>query len=128
MSTQTSEPPQSDATSDLKALFANLKLVNAEQLLAIDAARPALARLVQVCEHKTGQGFKLRALLYGMWNGKPADLSDTLGLDWQLKKDFCAVLLAFGAEFPGNKFFYTAFEEAFAEQGLLAWFVDEANA
>jgi len=54
---------------------------------AVDLARPALARLVQVMTHKTGQGYKLRAMLYSMWNGLPTSMTDCVGLDYELRQD-----------------------------------------
>lgn len=109
--------------SAFREFFARQTKVKAERLLAVDTAAPALDRLVSACAHKTGQGYKLRSLLFSMWNGKPADLTQTLGLDWELKKDFCAVLLAFG----DDTFFYDRVSAAFAERGLLGWFVEEGQ-
>lgn len=82
-----------------------------------------LARLVQVCSHKTGQGYKLRALLYSLWNGKPASLLDVVGLDSGLRLDLCMVIMGFGT--PG--FFYDEIKSEFVKAGLFDWFVEEGG-
>ena len=121
MSTLTDETPATQ-------IFAKLKANREEQRRAAVIARPALERLVVVCRHKTGQGYKLRALLYSLWNGKPADLSDLLCLDWALRKDLLAVAAAFGFEGSGESFFYKEMEAAFKAAGLLDWFIEEGGA
>ena len=119
--TRTARTEEDDA--HLREFFGGLQKMAAERMLAVEAARPALARLVTACLAKSGQGYKLRAMLFSLWNGKSADLSDTLSLDWALKQDFCAVLLAFGDDAS----FYDAISDAFLERGLLEWFVEEAT-
>lgn len=107
----------------MREFFAGLRKANAERLLAVESARPALERLVNVCGHGTGQGYKLRSLLFSLWNGKPADLSDTLLLDWPLKLDLAAVIVAFGHD----TFFYDEISAAFQSRGLLDWFIEEGK-
>ena len=102
-----------------------LKVMHDRQRAAVDLARPALARLVAVMTHKTGQGYKLRALLWSMWNGKPASLNDVCGLDYELRADLGAVILAWGYEPKGGAFFYNAMEAEVRQAGLWDWFVDE---
>ena len=93
---------------------------------ALDAAK-RLPLLVDACACKTGQSYVLRALLFSLWNGKPVDLSETLRLDWELKKSLCVVLVAFGFERGENKFFYDAIANAFKARGLFDWFRAEGD-
>ena len=108
----------------LRDHFRSLRQAKAEQELAIEAAEEAIKRLVMVCANKTGQSFHLRALLFSLWNGKKAELLNVVNLDWALRKDLCAVILAFGCE----PFFYDAVRDAFDRKGLLEWFIAQADA
>ena len=47
--------------------------------------KQALTMLVKCCRHKTGQGYKVRGLLYSLWNGKPYSLLEIVSLDRQLR-------------------------------------------
>ena len=48
--------------------------------LAVEGAVPALERLVTAMSHKSTESYKLRALLFSLWNGKkPACLIQLLG-------------------------------------------------
>jgi len=80
--------------------------------------------------HKTGQGYKLRALLYSLWNGKPASLFEIVALDFEIRQDLCAVALAFGFEdWRGtDSFFYEQIRLAVSKAGLWHWFLEEAEA
>jgi len=93
------------------------------------AAHPALARLVHVCTGMSGQSFKVRALLYSLWNGQPADLSEVLNLDLNVRADVCVVILAFGYEANPSaevkSFFYDAISQAFKDAKLFDWFLEE---
>jgi len=108
---------------ELKQFLAKVKAMQRERDALVQPAAEALARLVVVCANRTGQSQHLRALLFSLWNGKPARLNETLGLDWELKRDFCAVLLAFGHD----EFFYKAVQAAFEARGLFAWFTAEGD-
>jgi len=101
----------SDPTA-LGACFAALRDVQRERAAAARLAIPALRRLVATFPHRTGQSYKLRSLLWSLYNGRPADLSDMLCLDWTLRKDLAAVMLGFGHEDKTVRFFYAAFDEA----------------
>jgi hypothetical protein len=123
MNTTIKFPSEEEKRALLKKVLQDLKVVRQErQALVLPAAR-ALNRLVDCCAHKTGQGYKVRALLFSLWNGKPVSLADKLALDWELQKDFSAVLLAFGHD----DFFYDAFKNAFKRAGLFDWFTAEGG-
>lgn len=118
--------------SGLPADFgAELKRTLQQQRGVIEFARAALTGLVEVCAGKTGQSYKVRALLYSAWNGQATSLLDGLvGLDWAIKRDVLTVLLAFGCE-PGGgtpEFFYDAISEAFRQAGLFEWFCEAHKA
>ena len=115
--------PTPTADPDVKAYFAKLRALRAERAALVLPAVEALDRLVVCCAGGTGQSYKLRTLLFSLWNGKPADLLESVSLDWELKKDFCAVVLAFGHD----EFFYDAMEFAFEQRGLLSWFKEECE-
>src|SRR5436190_13994648 len=71
---------------------------------AAKAAIAALERLCDVMRGRSGQPYKVRALLWSLYNGKPTSLSETMCLDWQIKTDLCAVILGFGYESPRGDF------------------------
>ncbi|MGA3170324.1 MAG: hypothetical protein ABSE62_04865 [Chthoniobacteraceae bacterium] len=94
------------------------------------AAMPAVDRLCEVMRGRSGQPYKVRALLYSLWNGQPVSLVEVVGLDWKIKKDLCAVILAFGYESgPFCKeefsFFYDAVTAAVKRAGQFEWFLEE---
>ena len=124
------ENPESKAAPD--ACFAALRDVQRERAAAARLAIPALRRLVATFPHRTGQSYKLRSLLWSLYNGRPADLSDMLCLDWALRKDLVAVMLGFGHEDKTVRFFYAAFDEAInLEAHQWEWFAaagDETEA
>lgn len=112
---------------ETKDFFAKLKAARHERRAACAAARPALLRLAEVLHARTGQSHTLRALLYSLWNGRPAPLIDVLTLDWPIRQDFCAVLLAFGYEDPAEQFFYDEIKSALQQVGLWDWFLEEGS-
>lgn len=87
----------------------------------------ALTRLMEMLKgnHTTGQAYKLRALLYSLWNGQAASLVEVVNLDRKLRRDFCAVVQGFGYEDDQVKFFYDAIRDGFKGVGLYDWFLEE---
>ena len=126
--------PESEAPEMLKerALreFANrLRNIRAERREAASLGREALARLVEVCSHKSGQGATVRAALYSIWNGAPRSLRGCItGIDWEIHKDLCAVMLAFGwdGDAVSSEFWDSVILQAFRDGGLEEWFLQEA--
>lgn len=120
------EITQASKDAALQEFGCQLRDINKQQVEAVTLAVPALARLVKVCGHKTGQGGQVRALLYSAWNGQGVSLcQNLLGLDWPIKRDLCAVFLAFGCEPRGAApFFYDTIRAAFTEAGLWDWFLE----
>jgi len=55
-------------------------------------AKQSLGQLVRCCRQQTGQGYKLRGLLYSLWNGKPYSLLEIICLDEVLRLDLLTVL------------------------------------
>ena len=78
-------------------------------------------------QNETGQSYKLRRLLYSLWNGKPAPLISILELDYTLRTDLCLVLLAFGYEDSKVQFFYDAIKHSLQNNGLWDWFLEEGQ-
>lgn len=115
----------------LEVFGAELQHVLQQQRGVIEFAQMALPGLIDVCAAKTGQSYKVRALLYSAWNGQATSLLDGLtGLDWAIKMDVLTVLLAFGCE-PGGgapAFFYDAISDAFKAAGLFDWFCEAHQA
>jgi hypothetical protein len=99
---------KNDDLMAFKEVFAKLRADNEERKSACDSAVPAVDRLVRIMGNKTGQSYKLRALLYSLYNGQPTSLLEVVCLDWRIRKDFCSVLLAFGFEDSDTNFFYNA--------------------
>jgi hypothetical protein len=121
-------PTEEENKAALDQFFTRLNAVHGEQRDAIAEARPALDRLMKALQHNhnTGQPYKIREILFSLWNGKPGSLVEIVCLDWELKRDLCAVLLAFGCcPGKGEEFFYKAIEEAFSSIGLFDWFREE---
>jgi len=131
-------PAEEEAEATLRNFFAEQKVIFEERRAAVTQALPALERLVEVLKQRSGQPYKLRAILFSLWNGKPAPVNALLGLDWSLKKDVCAVLLAFGWEDDGTafgsgrepepvNFFYDALHDAICKAGQWEWFIEESR-
>lgn len=120
----TSDTTAINQDAAVQKMFAKMRQTRLERDAAVQPAKAALHRLVEVCRHKTGQGYKLRALLFSLWNGKPTSLLELVGLDWAIRQDLNLVLLAFGHE----EFFYDAVSESFDLAGLLEWFTEEVEA
>ncbi|SRR6266542_1686359 len=127
-------PPNSDDVTDTidgiemvgpRDLLDELKAQTDRLRGAVDLARPALDRLVEVMRNKTGQSYKLRALLYSMWNGKPTSLSNICGLDYELRQDLGAVSLAWGYGRGDWEFFYDEMKAAVSRAGLWDWFLEQ---
>lgn len=98
----------------------------AERGEAAVKALPALDRLARILQGRSGQPYKLRGLLYSLYNGKPFSLLEIVGLDWDIRQDLCLVLLAFGhEERNGVKFFYDAIKTAITKAGQWPWFIQE---
>ncbi len=118
--------PAKGKSALLEAFGAELKRTLQQQRGVIEFARVALPGLVDVCAAKTGQSYKVRALLYSAWNGQATSLLELVSLDWAIKRDVLTVLLAFGCE-PGGgtpAFFYDAISDAFKAAGLFEWFCE----
>jgi len=127
-------PPNSDDVTDTidgiemvgpRDLLDELKAQTDRLRGAVDLARPALDRLVEVMRNKTGQSYKLRALLYSMWNGKPTSLSNICGLDYELRQDLGAVSLAWGYGRGDWELFYDEMKAAVSRAGLWDWFLEQ---
>jgi hypothetical protein len=83
----------------------------------------ALRALVKVCARKTGQSYKVRGLLYSLWNGKPFSLLEIITLDREIRADILGVLNHFGHPC----FFYDQIKAEFTEVGLFDWFTEEGD-
>jgi hypothetical protein len=119
-------PTEEENRAALEEFFAREKRVKVQRVQAALLATEALDRLCKdVLTQRSGQCYKVRALLFSIWNGKPASLSELLGLDWELRQDVCAVLLAFGYEDAKHKFFYDALQRAVTAAGQWNWFLEE---
>ena len=120
-------PTPEENASALEEFFAEQRKLATEGRSAVAAAKPALLRLCDVLRGRSGQPFKLRSLLYSLYNGQPASLIEIVALDWEIRKDLCAVLLAFGFEDPrdeANSFFYEELKTAITSAGQWKWFLE----
>jgi hypothetical protein len=88
-------------------------------------ALPAMDRLAEVLKDRSGQPYKLRSLLYSLWNGKPASLVEIVNFDWEIRQDLLLVLAAFGYEDHKVMFFYDALRMAIERAGQWKWFLEE---
>lgn len=117
-------PTKEENEAALDEFFAEQRRMKAERSEAVKSAIPALERLLETFPQRTGQSYKIRSLLYSLWNGKAASLSDVLNLDWDLRKDLCAVILAFGYEDREHEFFYDAISGPLKSSGNFKWFLE----
>ena len=118
-------PTKEENEAALEEFFGAQRKMRDEGRAAVALARPALERLCEVLRGRSGQPYKLRALLWSLYNGQPASLVEIVCLDWQIRQDLCAVLLAFGFEDrydETNDFFYDALKAAITKAGQWAWF------
>ncbi len=83
----------------------------------------ALSDLVDCCQNMSGQSYKVRALLYSLWNGKPTSLLEVVSLDSSLRLKLALVICAFGS----RGFFYDEIKAAFVRRGLFDWFVEQGE-
>jgi len=121
------EPTEAENKAALKDFFGDLAKNRKEMQTAAIHAKVALARLCQMLGHRTGQSYKIRSLLFSMWNGKEASLAQVLDLDWAVRKDLCAVILAFGFEYKDEKFFYDWMQNALKAEGQFEWFLEASE-
>jgi hypothetical protein len=112
-----------EGQAQLRQFFAAVNQCTAEQKAAVEAALPALERLIEACSCGSGQSYKLRDLLYSLFNGQGCNLNDVQTLDWSLRKDLAAVILGSGSPgFPDH-----LIRERFKAHHLDTWFLEAAN-
>lgn len=123
--------PPSEETERKAALdefFAAVRTAAREADAAVTTAKPALERLASaITGHDHGQAIRARAILISLYTGGTvlADVSDLLTLDWSLRRDLCAVLLAFNHGEFGYDYLRAAFERAGDRNAQ--WFLAAAN-
>lgn len=117
------DEPDALVVDAVQAFAARLR----EREASVAPALEALQRLVGCCAQKSGQSYKLRSLLWSLYNGKPASLLDVVALDTDLRRDLGAVLLAWGYEGARARFSYREMREAFESAKLWLWFEAESE-
>lgn len=127
-------PVRRVSEEEKKSVFAGFiaeqRGIKRERRAAVALAAPALERLCQVLCERSGQPKHLRGLMFSLYNGQPVSLLEVLTLDWEIKKDFCALVLAFGYEngpaaiCDTPDFFYAAMKEAITKAGQWDWFLE----
>lgn len=129
MNSQTSHhSDDADRQAALIEFFAAVHTAAREADAAVTAAKPALDRLASaIAGHDHGQAIRARLILISLYTGGTmlADVSDLLALDWTLRRDLCAVLLAFNH----GEFSYDYMRAAFERAGdrNARWFLSAAN-
>ncbi len=118
-------PSEAENQAALADMMERQRRVQAMRRDACLAAMPALDRLAVVMQGRSGQPYKVRSLLYSLWNGKPASLVEIVSLDWEIRQDLLSVCLAFGYEGKSLSFFYDAIETAITKAGQWEWFLEE---
>lgn len=119
---------EADRKAALDEFFAAVRTAARETDAAVTAAKPALERLAfAIAGHDNGQAIRARSILISLYTGGTmlADVSDLLALDWTLRRDLCAVLLAFNH----GEFSYDYMRAAFERAGdrNARWFLTAAN-
>ena len=100
----------------LDEFLAAVRTTAREADAAVTTAKPALERLASaIAGHDHGQAIRARAILTSLYTGGTAlaDVSDLLSLDWSLRRDLCAVLLAFNHGEFSYDYLLDAFEVTF---------------
>ncbi|AHF94143.1 hypothetical protein OPIT5_06390 [Opitutaceae bacterium TAV5] len=125
-----SVPPsdEADRKAALNEFFAAVRTAAREADDAVTAAKPALERLASaIAGHDHGQAVRARSILISLYTGGTmlADVSDLLALDWTLRRDLCAVLLAFNHGEFSYDYLRAAFERAGDKNAR--WFLGAAN-
>lgn len=109
------QPEDSKCEAAHADFFATVRTAARESDAAVLAAEPALERIAQaIVGRDSGQALRVSSILLLLYAGGAvlADISDLLTLDWSLRQDLCAVLLAFGHGEVGYDYMRTAFEDA----------------
>lgn len=107
-----------------REVLAEFRSVIERQRKAVDLAKPALDRLVNdVLTQRSGQCYKMRELLFSLWNGRPVSLLNICGLDHDLRADLCKVIQAWGYGSRDWEFFYDALETRVRAAGQWEWFL-----
>ena len=83
--------------------------------------RDAIQRLMPVLAGRSGQCFKLRGILYSLWNGQPYSLVEVVNLDWEIKQNLSVVMASWG--YPGC--FYDDLRDAIVKTGQWPWFLEQ---
>jgi hypothetical protein len=125
MSKQIHFPTAEESEAWLKEVLARQGVDRQQRRQAAIIALEALEHLVDVMRGRSGQPYKVRAILYSLWNGKPVAANELLGLDWDIKQDLCAFMLGFGFEDDQVKCFYKAIADAVTRAGQWDWFIEE---
>jgi len=118
-------PTPEEIEAAANEFFDRQKRVQEQWRQAAIVGQQALERLAEVLCERSGQPYKVRALLYSLWNGKPAQLIDVVNLDWEIRQDLVAVIAGFGYENNGVSMFYKAIENAVKHVGQWEWFLEE---
>lgn len=104
---------EKEADAALTEFFSAVRTAARETACAVEEGKPALARITgAIAGHDNGQALRVRSILVSLYTGGAvlADVSELMALDWSLRKDVCAVLLAFGHGEFGYEFMKSAFE------------------
>ncbi len=120
-------PTDEENDAHLKELFCGLASVAGERRNAAAMGLLALDHLAEMMRYDSGQCYKVRELLFALYNGKPCDLLSVVSLDWSIRKDVCAVILGFGFEDKTVSLFYDELKLAVTNVGLWDWFIEEAE-
>ncbi len=118
---------QRDGNATLIDFFAAVRSAAHESAGAVSKAKPALARIASaIVGRDHGNALRVRAILVSLYTGGSilAEVSDLMALDWSLRKDLCAVLLAFGHGDFGDEYLKAALENAGDHDAR--WFLDAA--
>ncbi len=121
-------PNEADRKAALDEFFSAVRAAARESDAAVAAAKPALERLADaIAGRDHGQAIRVRSILISLYTGGTvlADVSDLLALDWTLRRDLCAVLLAFNHGEFSYDYLRAAFERAGDKNAR--WFLGAAN-
>ncbi len=83
----------------------------------------ALDRLVPVLSGRSGQSYKLRGILFSMWNGQPFSWNEIVSMDTDIRKDLSVLIVAWGHD----GCFYTELQRAVTAAGQWHWFLEQAH-
>jgi len=106
-----------------KQAYDRMREATKRAMLAAQVAIGAIDRLMPVLQGRSGQSFRVRGILWSLYNGKAYSWLEIVHLDRAIKEDLAALMLGWGC--PGC--FYDELKAAVTAAGQWQWFTAESD-